>query len=306
MGTFPSIIILFTIVFLFGLKEKLILVIALILIPFTPHQIPIQNVAKSNFKTALSILKNPEFFENFSLDKDYFYSQKEIEDMSRFIKKHPGKIMIFPYDNYLLNIAGETFNTYPEQFNVYTNSSVEKEAVKRLEKEPPKYIIFGPDDIGALRIDGMPNFTRNPLIAKWIIENYAVSETKRNYLILEYKKNKTKTVGNVCNLFNIKTEIKDSNTIHILATFLKPPIYTMTINENTFRIPFKRNIDQYLIFTGKNISDYVNLFNSKIDFKKPKAIQKNFKIEINKNVDIINQNINFDQQKSGIQIECYN
>jgi len=312
MGILPGIVVLFTTIFLFGLKEKIIFVLAPLLLLFTPYTPPLKNITKNNIETAFSIFKNPDFFENFILPSDYYYSKKDLAEMSELISSNIDQVMIFPYDNFILNIKNSTFNTYPEQFNVYTNSSVEKEAVKRLEKNPPKYIIFGPDNIGASTIDLIPNLTRNPIIAKWMISNYKVEKAAKTYLILAYDLNKgtsqkgTSQSSTKCNLFNLELDIKDDKLIDKFIELIKPSIYTLNIDNKPLRLPLKKPKGNYLIFDANSMKDYEALFDSEIDFEKTSPPTKELDIEVIKHVNLINKDSKFSEEDSGTKIECYN
>jgi len=274
---------------------------------FTPYAPLTKNITKSNFETAIEVFENPDFFENHILPSDYYYSRKDLAEMSKLINANKNQVMIFPYDNFILNINNSTFNTYPEQFNVYTNSSVELEAEKRLEKAPPKYIIFGPDNIGASAIDSIPNFTRNPIIAKWIISNYKVEKAAKTYLVLSYDPNKAPSSNlNKCTLFNLELDIPGSTLTDKFVELIKPSIYTLTLDEKTLRLPLKILKDSYLIFNADSIEDYAELFNSKINFTNPSQTDKNPNIEVVKHVNIINKDLKFSGDNLGITIECYN
>lgn len=307
MGTFPSIIVLFTTVFLFSLKEKIVFALAPLLFLFTPYSPLITNITKNNIETAFSVFENPDFFENYVLPSDYYYSRDNLTEMSKLISANKNQVMIFPYDNFILNINNSTFNTYPEQFNVYTNSSVELEAKERLEEAPPKYIIFGPDDIGASAIDSIPNFTRNPIITKWMISNYKVEKAAKTYLILLYDPSKeTFTSSNKCTLFNLELDIPGSSFTDKFVELIKPSIYTLTLDKETLRLPLKNLKDNYLIFNANSMEDYTELFNSKINFATPSQPDKEFNIEVIKHVNIPNKDLKFSGDNLSTKVECYN
>ncbi len=307
MGAFPSIIVLFIIVFLFSLKEKVLFILLPLLFLFTPYTPLSQNIMKSNIERAFSLFENPDFFENYALITNNNYSREDLNKMSEVINANKDQVMIFPYDNFILNINNSTFNTYPEQFNVYTNSSVELEAKVRLEKDPPKYIILGADNIGVAALDSIPNFTRNPIIAKWIISNYKVEKVEKTYLFLKYDPKKIPSVNSKkCTLLNLELDIKDKSLTDRLIEFIKPSIYTLNLDETSLRLPFKKPADNYLIFNGNSIEDYVELFNSKTDFSAPYQSSKKFNTEVIKHVNFINKDLKFTGETSGANITCYN
>jgi len=96
--------VLFTTIFLFGLKEKVVFILALLFLLFTPYTPPVPNITKSNIETAFSIFANPDFFENYTLPDNYYYSRKDLADMSALITANKDQVMIFPYDNFILDI----------------------------------------------------------------------------------------------------------------------------------------------------------------------------------------------------------
>ncbi len=218
-----------------------------------------------NIKAAIANIINPlTFFEIYRLPKNYYFSKKDFQYFSILITKNPGNVFVYPYDTYILNISNQTYNTLPLQFYDYSDSLVEQKAVDRLKDNPPKYIILGVDTKGAIMLDNIPNFSRNPIIAKWMIIHYSVYQKTKNYLILQFNPNKKNvSAKKSCSVFDINTEkIMQGN---IIENIFKPSTYYL--NNTNFRLPYKPNTNNvFFVKSYNNSSELTSVFNSRIDF----------------------------------------
>lgn len=257
MSLYTSIITVF-ILLLFLIKKNNILAILFfaVLFPLNPFSYNyFNNFSVKSMKTVFMTLKQkPDFFTLYSLASDNSYSPSDFTYFKDLITHNPGAVMVYPYDNYILNIDNQTYNTFPLQFYGYSHSTIEEKAVKMLSKNPPKYIIVGIDGNAVLAIDQIPNLTRNPLFTKWLLAHYVLKIQGRTYVVLQYveRKNNQDTVQN-CTVYSLHIKIPQQ------ISFIKQPIYIYT-KENV-RLPVKPDIFDYLIIeNSKNLQAIVSLF----------------------------------------------
>ncbi len=279
MGIYPSLIILF-ILFYFILREKLRLIIIFIflifyiLIPFKENYY--SNISIKYFKLSIALAtENISFFDIYKLTGDYSFTKYDFQYFESLIKDNPQNVLVYPYDSYLLNIYSTTFNTLPLQFYEYSSSIVEKKAVEKLSGSPPKYIILSIDSISALSLDDIPNFSRNPLVTKWIFSNYSVYENKKKYLILIFQPDKKIQNSNDtdCKVYDIDTRdiIKNSyieSAIKPSSYYLKNPMY--------IKLPYTNETKKVFIVENYENADKIEtLIERNINFnKKNKRMKK--------------------------------
>lgn len=281
MGIYPSLIVL-TIIFPEVLQKKvkslfLLILITLQLVILFRHPTNILNPFPS-MTSSLSLLATPKpFFSLYRLSSDYYFSQEDFRRFESLITHNPGKVMIYPYDTYILNIYGTTYNTVALQFYQYSNSVVEKASVEKLHNNPPKFIILGVDDKGAVRLDNIPNFSRNSILAKWMLENYSVEKNTDKYLILHYdlKKQKQRTM-NYCAVYDIDTTpVVKSN---IIDKTIKSSIYYLT-SDTRVRLPYTPSTSSiFFVDNFNNAKILQTLFESNINFERYTDEKKHMQI----------------------------
>lgn len=281
MGIYPSLIIFFTLLF-FLLYERFnwillgIAVLFFIMIPVKNNYL--QMFSAQNLTIVLShITTNTPFFSVYKLPANYYFSETDFEIFGEVIKNNPGNVMVYPYDTYILNAFGQTYNTVGLQMYQYSNSLVETKTVEELTKSFPQYIILGIDTKGAVQLDNIPNFSRNPILAKWMIQNYSVEKKADNYLILRFDANKTGAKKlEPCTMYDINTnEIMDPN---IFERILKPSTYYLN-TDSGIRLPYMPETKEILIVEQYNDSNSLQkLFESNINFEEYKTQKKKLKI----------------------------
>ncbi len=258
MSILPSII--GTFIFLFFLRKQMnrrLFTIALIffaLIPFRENYFAF--IAGSNIKEIVHVIKNkPDFLAIYKLPSNYYYSTEDLQRFSRIINSYKGKVFVYPYDSYLLNINHTTYNSFPLQFYDYSNVPIEKKAISEMQKNPPIIIILGIDTKGAIQLDNMPNFTRNPLFAQYVLSHYSVDEVHTNYLILHYHGEMHRQSIVNTNECSVEKMHIHTNQLAVIQTdvinLIKPSVFF--INSTQSRIPFKPSITDYYYF--RNITD---------------------------------------------------
>jgi hypothetical protein len=230
-----------------------------------------------SFKPSLPNIQSKTFFDIYRLPEDYYLTKKDFDYFNSLISNNKQNVMIFPYENYILNIYGTTYNTLPLQWYDYSNSLVEEKAVERLRKSPPRYIILGIDKKGVVALDNIPNFSRNPLVAKWMLENYSVYANKEKYLILKFDPERKSHPSNYsCNIYDLKT-----------ADIMKPNLLEKTFKPSTFyidtdsglRLPNMANTSEILLIEKfDNPDNLQHLFERKINFKNYSLKQNRIKI----------------------------
>src|SRR5260221_62434 len=259
---YPSIICFFSIVFFLSQKVRGFIVLAFIfyiLVPFKP--IFYNTFAPKNIvKVFQVIVKKSNFFTIYSLPQNYYFTQNEVNDITRIIRENKDKVYIYPYDSYILNIENSTFNSFALGLYTYSNALVEENTVKGFTSHPPSFIILMLDTKGALNLDDMPNFTRNPLFAMWMIKNYTVKENHVKYLLLTYAPNKKGTISSTsCEAHILTINLKKKESIfQDMIDSIKPPLYYL----GNIRLPYTPSSKNYLIFPAVySVSGILSLFN---------------------------------------------
>lgn len=317
MGLYPSIIVAFTLLYFLVRKHKkfiFLIGILYILIPFKPIY---NDFSINHLKFVLrAIREKHSFFSIYKLPESYYFQQKDFDYFSKLIKHNPQNVFVYPHDNFILNIYGSTYNSFPLQFYGYSNAIVEKRAVELFSQSPPNYIILGIDDVSAARVDLIPNFTRNPLFSKWLLSNYSLFKEETNYLVLKYDVDKPPdNVVNFserkCDLYELKIRMtpKDNFLVNFFEAFTKPSIYHLEGHVRTkIRIPYKPGINDYLIFYNhSDVGMLKQLFKDRIDFTRyytNDEIAK--KITITKEHPFLKTKEFFDHQNSQLSLICFN
>ncbi|MBI2031151.1 MAG: hypothetical protein HYT08_00910 [Candidatus Levybacteria bacterium] len=281
-GTYPSLIILTLILYLWFKKlKKTYLLFLLVVFTFLFSNTSLFPLSSAkNIENYKLINKNISFFQIYKLLDNYYLTEDDFDYFSKLINNNPGNVMIYPYDTYILNINNQTFNTLPLQFYAYSNSRVEKDAVNKLAQAPPRFIILSIDTKTAVNLDDIPNFSRNPLIIKWIINNYYVYDDRGNHLVLRFnpdKKNKAAHIPD-CSVYEIDTrEIMKSN---ILENIFKTSAYYLEQkNKKNIRLPYTSNTPNVLIFENfDNLKEIRNIIEDNINFEKYYSSRKDLKI----------------------------
>lgn len=253
-GIYPSILVVFLI--LFVLFQQKIKVVFIFLFLFSYLLIPYKNnyfqvISIQNILASLSLIQTSQpFLTLYRLSDNYYFSNDDFKMFESIIMNNPGQVMVYPYDSYVLNIFGQTFNTLGLQMYQYSNSLVEKKTVEQLRKSPPNFIILGIDDRGATRLDNIPNFSRNPQLTKWMIKNYSVDKKADNYLILRFNPEKQKkTVDKHCKVYEIDTtEIMQNN---IFENIFKASTYYLETDTGP-RLPYMPNTNKILFIEQFN------------------------------------------------------
>jgi hypothetical protein len=262
----PSVIALFVILF-FNLKEtgKKTLVTLSLLVFFALVFFNFSNSQTNAIKLSDIFNKNETFFDLYRLPNNYFLNQANLNQISKIIEKNPGKVFVYPYDNFLLNIYAQTYNSFPVQFYDFSDSKIENEAVRRLNDNAPNFIIYEIDKKAVNPLDNIPNISRNPQLTKWIINNYSVSAKTDNYLLLKKETNKLITKTSDCNLYELNTSNISRSTRFL--DLIKPSSFYLG-NDTNIKLPYTKNSSNFMIFEEySNPNELAKLFNSNINFK---------------------------------------
>lgn len=255
---YPSIFSLYTIIFFLGKKFNSLIILGLVVYVFIPFKPNFYNTISPTglIKIVETLKTKPAFFQVYKLPNDYYFNQEEIENILKIVKENEGRVYIYPYDAYILNIQNSVYNSFALGIYTYSDSPVEAKTVDNFKKNPPKLVILGIDKKGALALDDIPNFTRNPQVAAWLINNYKVIKKTSKYLILSYSPGSGKTTCGYQKLV-INLPQKD-NFFQKLENNIKPALYYM----GGFRLPYSSFSKRYLIFQNLNSSaDLEKLFN---------------------------------------------
>jgi len=262
MGIYPSIIaISFILFYLYDKNKKYVFIFMLILFVL-PNRFVLGDVSVRNFKYFYWALRDKYTFNTlYKLPESYYFGKEEMNDIGNLVKNNLNQVWVYPYDNFLLNINGSTYNSFVLQSYGYSTSISEKRTVDLLDSQPPKFILLGIDDLSAYRIDGMPNFTRNPLIAKWMITHYDVEKKYKKYIVLKYKKNNNCTLsGQKCYVYNIDIKnILSRQNASLL--FFKKPLYSISFNKyKAIRVPLFNNQTIFFVDGFNDIEQINKLF----------------------------------------------
>lgn len=286
-ATYPSIIVLFSVLYVLLWKKKfLAFAVAFILLPFLPFNSSYyQYVSQKNIQAVIELVKNPpQFLSLYRLPDNYSFTEKEILELKPYLQQ-PEKTYIYPYDSYMLNAFQNTYNSFPLQSYAYSNSPTEEKAVIMLTQRKPKYIILGIDGKTSLALDEIPNFIRNPLIGKWIIQNYQVEKQTSRFLLLRYSKGQAEKNLPDCKEYVLTFNPGLSQTLidRVVEKLVKSSTYYIsnTKTGNTFRLPYKDTLTTYpimekqeLFFTSQPQSSTIAVSDIKILRKRPFAKEK--------------------------------
>lgn len=280
-GVYPSIIVGFLMLF-YLLQERFTtyIVIFSFLFMLVPYKITYDRIfSPKNIVAVTSFMQSPKpFTDLYSLPNQYSFTMEEIKSFSSLIQKNPGNVFVYPYDNYILNTKNQTFNSYALQLYAYSASPTEQETVRRLKKNSPTYIIMGIDGKAALALDDIPNLTRNPLIARFILENYILEKQTSRYFILRFYPNKQTLASVSCSLQKITFQPPKENVISaVFGKSVKSPLYYLRREKQNIRLPYKPNTQSYLVFDSYNAKKLANLFSQKIVWDNKKISQEKFK-----------------------------
>jgi glycosyltransferase involved in cell wall biosynthesis len=262
---YPSILVTFILLYYLIKTKKAVYILLFILlftsIPFRDNEYAY--LSGKNIKAIVSIIRNGQkttFAETYTFPKEYDLAPAVRAPLLDFIATNKGEVLVYPYDTFLLNSQNTTFNTYALQLYDYSNSSVEQKTIKELSKKFPKYIILQLDGSSTFALDGIPNFTRNPLFTKWLIKNYSVFKKVENVLILTYTPNKpvAQESTSLCAGFVIQGDFTDTSIVNKI----KPSQYYF-VYKGAFRLPVKPGRNIYTIIARSSSAEAVsNLFNS--------------------------------------------
>lgn len=246
LAVYPSMITFFTIVFVLSKDNRWLILVAFAFYVLVPSKPTFYNTLapKNIFKVINVIKEKPSFYNLFSLPDNY-YSEQEVKDIAKIVEKNKNHVYVYPYDSFILNIEGSTYNSFALGIYTYSNSPVEENTLIKLKENPPRVIILEVDTKGALNLDDIPNFTRNPLLARWIIKNYAVNKKTPKYLVLSYSPNKKVGLGNQCLVYELTINLaKKESIVEKIINIIKPPVYYL----GSIRLPYSPSTKNYLIF----------------------------------------------------------
>lgn len=290
-GVYPSIIVVFILLFFLIRRNGLNLFIVCFFIPLY-LLIPFKNdiyssISAKHLMSAIYYINKPiSFFDLYKLSNNYYFNDQDFRYFASLIKSNPQNVLIYPTDIYILNIYGETYNTLPILFHDASNTLIEKKAIERLSKSPPKYIILCIDSASAVSLDGIPNFSKNSYLAKWMISNYSIYENKKNYLILRFnakkkdsqellKENNSKVN---CDIYEINT----TNIMHgdIIENYFKPSSFYLesinTTKSSLLHLPYHADMKSLLIVDKYSNPEQIRkLFERDINFEKFVVEEKN-------------------------------
>lgn len=259
-AVYPSILAFFSALFILSKGKRNILLIGILfylLVPFKPTFY--NNFSAKNIMTVFeAISSKPDFFTIFRLPENYYFTRKEIMELRSIIRENRHSVYFYPYDSFLLNTEHTTYNSFALGLYTYSDSLVEENTVKGLAWNPPAVIILAVDTKGALPLDDIPNFTRNPLVASWMIRNYIVTKATVKYLILQYHPQKRLDRGlDTCPIQLLMVDLNNKETIpEKLLSLLKPPVYYF----GPIRLPYSPWVKDYMLFQGIYSSGGVKSF----------------------------------------------
>ncbi|MDE2590285.1 MAG: hypothetical protein KGL95_11565, partial [Patescibacteria group bacterium] len=263
---YPSMFLSFILLYHFAKIRRvlaaLLFILLFMLIPFRDNIYAY--ISAKNISEIVHVIKNKQqtaFLNIYSFPKEY----KIYPQLFEFIAANKGKILVYPYDSVLLNIEHTTYNTYAFQLYGYSNSVVEMRTVSQLRANPPKYIILEVDGKSTLALDGIPNFTRNPLVFMWMMEHYSATEEIGQYVILQYnanKKNQYTNASNECRVWAIVGDFRYNN----ISDLIKPSQFYFVFR-GALRLPVKPGVNTYMVIPeSNNIDALAQLFNTRLDF----------------------------------------
>lgn len=285
-AVYPSIITTFVTLYFIAREKKGLLFLGMILFILIPFKATYYNtLAPKNLALVIHASRTkPSFFDLYKMPQNYSYTKADFDLFSNLISHNPNAVFVYPYDNFILNINGSTYNSFALQLYDYTTSLVEQKTMENLMKNPPKFIILGIDTKGVLSLDDIPNITRNPLIFEWMLKNYSVFLSRNNYLILKYNPMKTTKNNSLhkCSLYKLTINLTSANPIENLFTkVVKVPAFMLM--DSKIRLPYTDHATSYLLFSGySNSNEIKSLFDDVIHFEASQTNQTQKDLRINK------------------------
>lgn len=245
---YPSIFAFYTLVFFLALKSRWIILLGIALYVLVPYKPSFYNIlGPNNVKEVFRILKEkPSFFEIYSFSPNYYFSEKELKKIRQIVNNEKKAVYLYPYDSFILNTLNRTYNAFALGMYTYSNSPVELRTLEGLKADTPRLIVLSVDTKGAVNLDDIPNFTRNPLIAEWMIKNYSVKQTTQKYIVLTYSPEKNnKQKNKLCQAYWVDVDLtKKENFLEKTFSLIKPPLYYW----GNIRLPFSPDKHSYLLF----------------------------------------------------------
>lgn len=242
-------------IYIINYKKNSFIFLSCLLLLFIPFRQNYYTVlSEKNLVEVISAIKQkPQFLDIYRLPDDYYLNPGDFKNVSKFISQNKGNVMIYPYDSFLLAVNNTTYNTTALQFYDYSNSFIESESVKNLKKTPPEFIILGIDKISVVELDDIPNLTRNPILAKWIIKNYIVYRKYANFLILKFDNHKRFNHG--CTAYNLHVNLMSyENMFKKIIYYVKPGIFYLydTKSRTLIRLPVKKGVSDFFIVRNES------------------------------------------------------
>lgn len=260
---YPSIIAFYTIIFFLSLKFRVLMHIGIIFYVLIPYKPELYNkLAPKNIIKVFQVIKEkPSFISVYKLPQNYYLSKSEINDITKIVKENKDKVYIYPYDSFILNSEHSTYNSFALGTYTYSNSLVEANTVRGFNEQPPSIIILQIDTKGALNLDDIFNFTRNPLLAEWIVKNYTIKNAYPKYVILTYNPVKKVTKkSKSCKMFRLTVDLtKKESILQRTMNIVKPPLFYL----GNQRLPYSPYSKSYLLFQDiQNARGLLFLFNN--------------------------------------------
>jgi hypothetical protein len=138
---YPFIITTFIALFYLAKKNKKYIILVTLLFLLLPYK-PNFNIENNGIKTALSSLTSQKsFFDIYAFPRNYTLGQNDFNYLSNLITNNPNSVFVYPFDNFLLNIYGKTYNSFPLQYYPYSNTSVETKIGRASCRERVSHIV---------------------------------------------------------------------------------------------------------------------------------------------------------------------
>ncbi len=215
-----------------------------LLIPFKPTYY--NTLAPKNIVKVIQVIRHKSsFFSIYQLPVGSYLTETDVNQITKIIQKQKKSVYIYPYDSYILNIVGKTYNSFTLGTYLSSNSLIEQETIRGLQASPPSIVIIAVDNKGAIALDNIPNFTRNPLIAKWLIKSYSLLQTDPKYIVLRVDPYKKQIKINRCQGYQLTIKLSQGESLlQKIVDIFKQPLYYM----GATRLPYAPWSDTYLIF----------------------------------------------------------